>query len=186
MSKVFDIRGTHGSGKTTVAREFTEGATPLHARPLTHPGKKTTLGYKIHELNLIVVGKYDTPCGGCDGIKTQDEIKARVDLFLKHGHNVLLEGILVAHTYGPWEEFARGKDWNFVILDTPLEVCIERVNARRMARGQGPLPDPKNIIRDWHRIHKVGHLMEAAGHRVHRTASHEAPHLIRKHIHETR
>lgn len=153
MHKIFDIRGTHGSGKSTIPLLLLEDhdSEPVKGLPLTYEGRVGVLGYHLPTINLYIVGKYETACGGCDGIKTQEEIKARVDMFSKLG-NVLLEGILVAHTFGPWLEFSEGKDWHFCILNTPLSECIDRVNARRAKSGKGPLEDPRNIVRDHARI----------------------------------
>lgn len=151
--KIFDIRGTHGSGKSTIPKTILNeyAHTSVKGLPLTYEGKVGILGYSVPDLELFILGKYETPCGGCDGIKTQDEIKARVEKYSKTS-NVLLEGILVAHTFGPWLEFSEGKDWRFLFLDTPLEECIKRVNDRRRAVGKGPLPDAGNVIRDHARI----------------------------------
>jgi hypothetical protein len=147
--KILDIRGTHGSGKSFIPLSLLAKYEhrEIISKPITYAGPVGIVGYHIPELNLYILGKYTTACGGCDGIKTQDEIRARVNVFSQCGH-VLLEGILVAHTFGPWLEFSAGRNWIFMINDTPLPECIRRVNARREARGQGPLLDPVNIIRD--------------------------------------
>lgn len=168
MFKVLDIRGTHGSGKTTVPlgliAKYGKTVRLWQGAPLTYEGRSGILGYYIPELNLTIIGRYETACGGCDGIKTQEEIKARVTEAAKTGH-VLLEGILVAHTFGPWEEFSRpwGANWKFLFLDTPLAECIARVDARRAAAGKGPLADRKNIIRDHARIWALRAKFKEAG-----------------------
>lgn len=164
--KVLDIRGTHGSGKSTVPLTLLKDCShrPWWGHPLTYEGKEQLLGYYIPELNLTIIGRYETACGGCDGIPTQSEIKARVAEASKTGH-VLLEGILVAHTFGPWEEYSRpwGANWKFLFLDTPLEECVARVNARRAAAGKGPLADPKNVVRDHARIWALRAKFKEAG-----------------------
>lgn len=155
MFKVLDIRGTHGSGKSFIPLKLLElyKHEPWMGHPFTYEGKMQVLGYYIKDLNLTIIGRYETACGGCDGIKTQEEIKTRVT-YASQTSNVLLEGILVAHTFGPWEEFSRpwGDNWKFLFLDTELGICISRVNARRAMAGKGELPDPKNIVRDHGRI----------------------------------
>lgn len=159
MHNVFDIRGTHGSGKSTLPREILRNhkADIISGLPLTYEGRVGPLGYFVPELNLYILGKYSNACGGCDGIKTQDEIKARVHHWLQKG-NVMLEGILVAHTYQPWVEFAKRTEadydaqWNFLVLDTDVETCVARVNERRQAAGKGPIENEGNIRRDHQRI----------------------------------
>lgn len=165
---VIDIRGTHGSGKSTIPLQLIQHYEPreIYGHPLTYEGKSGVLGYHIEELNTYILGRYETACGGCDGIKTQTEIKKRVETLLPFGH-VLLEGILVAHTFGPWEQFARGRNWHFCFLDTDLDTCIARVNARRERRGVGLLEDPHNIVRDWHRIRSLEPQFREAGHATH-------------------
>lgn len=156
MTIVVDIRGTHGSGKSYIPKELLRlyAHRQIVGTPLTYEGKQTLLGYEIPELNLRILGKYHNACGGCDGIRTQDEIRARVEAW-RGTHNVMLEGILVAHTYAKWAQFAKGKNWWFFFLDTPLPVCIARVDYRRQNKGQEPLADPRNIIRDHKRINSL-------------------------------
>lgn len=164
--KVLDVRGTHGSGKSTIPLKLLElyDSREWVGEPLTFEGKMQVLGYYIPKLNLTIIGRYETACGGCDGVPTQSEIKARVEEAAKTGH-VLLEGILVAHTYGPWEEFSRpwGANWKFLFLDTPLITCVDRVNERRARSGKEPLADPKNIVRDHGRIWALKGKFEMAG-----------------------
>lgn len=165
MFKVLDIRGTHGSGKSFIPLRLLEKLRyqPVIMEPLTYSGKEDVVAYYIPDHKLYILGRYETACGGCDGIKTQAEIKARAEYFRLKG-NVLLEGILVAHTFGPWSEFARGKPWKFLFLDTPLDVCITRVNMRRAKAGKNPLADPRNIVRDHARINSLQKKFEQAGH----------------------
>lgn len=159
MHNVFDIRGTHGSGKSFLPKTILQKHehTAINGLPLTYEGRVGVLGYHVPDLNLYILGKYTTACGGCDGIKTQDEVKARLKVFLKKGH-VMLEGILVAHTYQPWVEFAKDieatydADWNFLMLDTGVEECVMRVNHRRALAGKGPIENEGNIRRDHARI----------------------------------
>lgn len=168
MHKVYDIRGTHGSGKSTIPHTILEKNfhETLMGLPLTYPGRVGVLGYYVPDLNLYIIGKYASQCGGCDAIKTQDEIKARVDYYRAKG-NVLLEGILVAHTFGPWLDFSRGRNWRFCILNTPLDECIRRVNARRAIRGREPIENTSNIVRDHGRITAMVDKFTNAGAVVH-------------------
>ena len=162
---IIDIRGTHGSGKSSIPIALIKlhDAVPILGKPLTYEGKVGILGYEIGEYNLKILGRYETQCGGCDGIKTQDEIKARIKAW-EGESNLMLEGILVSHTFGPWNEFAEHRDWRFRFLSTDLQTCIARVNARRAASGKGPLDDPKNIVKDWSQIRSLQPKFQANGH----------------------
>jgi shikimate kinase len=49
--------------------------------------------------------------------------------------NVICEGILASTVFGSWATFARdleheGKEFAFVYLQTPVSVCLERIQAR--------------------------------------------------------
>lgn len=181
MQKVFDIRGTHGSGKSTIVRELlSRHSFNLERRlPLTYEGRVHNFGYTCKTLNLAILGNYENVCGGCDGIKTQNEIKARVLHYLDRGFNVLLEGILVAHTYGPWRDFAQkveeayGAEWHFVFLNTDVEECVRRVNQRRAEAGKGPIEDEGNIRRDHHRIGQMADKFQGDGFIVLHAADYE-------------
>ncbi len=167
---ITNIRGTSGSGKSTVVfnllKHFrAEGE--LFAVFMHHAGGEYTipmdqepdssfdvhLGYQIfqhfdsnrptYKSPLRIVGKYLTPCGGCDGIKTQDEVSDRVRAWYNMGYEVLFEGLLISTIVGRWAEMAesvaengsRLHNMRFVFLNTPEEVCVERVKARRAAKG---------------------------------------------------
>jgi cytidylate kinase len=139
VSMVINVRGTSGSGKSTIVRGIMEKGivVPIGA-------EKRPDGYIVQilgrERNLYVVGPYLTACGGCDAIATQDEICDRIRAYATLG-DVLLEGLLMANIFGRYAAIDRELNekgvhciWGF--LDTPLEVCIERVKGRRAERGK--------------------------------------------------
>ena len=59
----------------------------------------------------------------------------------------------------------------FAIMDTPMEVCLERVQARRTARGDERPFNPKNTKDKWVQtmstakaLHKLGYDVRAIDH----------------------
>lgn len=164
---VHDIRGTHGSGKSWVAHHLLQ---VFPHRPILSE-EEVHLGYEVPELSTAVVGKYKTTCGGCDGVGSGDEVVRRVKLFSQEYRHVLLEGILVAHTFGRYSALAtdlKEYGYHFLFLDTPLAVCIHRVERRRKEKGNEKPLNPKNLINDWHCIwEKVRAKCTEAGHSVH-------------------
>lgn len=133
MTKLINIRGTNGSGKSTLVRKvMTEfQVVPYYSNPKT--SKAEVLGYVTPNGKVAVIGKYTTDCGGCDTIKNQQEIKNRIDLMAKNLRPkvILFEGVVVSTIYQPWYDFAAtygGMTWAY--LDTPLEVCLQRINER--------------------------------------------------------
>lgn len=174
---IVNIRGTSGSGKSTLLRQLMEargGATPWMGVDPTRTGKNSTkpvvLGYNTNDLQIGIPGKYVTACGGCDAIKTQDEAQRRIRLLAEQYPHVVFEGLLISHIYGRWAEMARSEypgQWTFAFLDTPLEVCVERVKARRRASGNEAELDPTNTIQKWHDARRVAAKALSDGHRVH-------------------
>lgn len=139
MRLIINLRGTSGSGKTSVARGFMNNYP--HETLRNAKGKALGTRVDVTELQhpLFLVGKYDNTCGGMDTIETQELAAQRAIAAYGIGH-VLCEGLL-ASGVGPGGTFPRmlieaaGRAAVFAFLDTPLEVCIERVKARRAAAG---------------------------------------------------
>lgn len=137
VNTVINVRGTSGSGKSTVVR----GIMAKGVVTVIGEDKKPD-GYivKIPDIDIpvYIVGPYTTACGGCDQISTQDEICDRIRIYSKMGH-VLVEGLLMSHSFARYAALDRelkqdGVDCIWAFLDTPLDVCLDRVRARREER----------------------------------------------------
>lgn len=135
---LFQLRGTSGSGKTYIVNRL---MSKFEFSEIHKDGK--IIGYYCEELNLFLVGSYERTCGGCDTIKTQDEICRRITKGLKREWNVLFEGLLPSHLA---ERYAKVYRWcekrdipvRYYFLDTPVEVCQENVQKRRIRDGKEP------------------------------------------------
>lgn len=139
------IRGTHGSGKSTIVKEMLNR---FKAEPTSVTKKGRPENYRMllgDGSQLYVVGSYETACGGCDGIQPYSEIWPRVVDFAKSGH-VLFEGALVSSSYGNIGRASEvyGDQFVFAFLNTPLTVCLSRIKARREAKGDSRPLNPKN------------------------------------------
>lgn len=152
---IANLRGTHGSGKSTVVRTLLER---YDAKPTTLTRNKPD-NYVLVLGNgepLYIVGNYVNACGGCDAIQPYSLIWPRVVEFAKHGH-VLFEGALISTTYGSIgvasEEY--GDSFVFAFLDTPLQVCLDRIKQRREAKGNMKPLDPKNTESKFNTINKL-------------------------------
>jgi hypothetical protein len=135
---VLDLRGCAGSGKSWVMHRLLER---FAAEEVSDD--RGLVGYDLVTCpqSALVIGPYrGRVCGGCDGIGDAAEIQRRVQWGLERYPVVLLEGLLVSHTYTRYTQIARETpDYRFLFLNTPLEECLRRVTVRRAARGQGPL-----------------------------------------------
>jgi len=104
-----------------------------------------------------------------------DVISALIEEFSSRGH-VLFEGLIASGLFGRYKtlEEKLKQPWLWAFLDTPLEVCLERVAHRRETRlcrdhQQRFLPveiallNPQNTITRWHRMRKVYAKCRVAG-----------------------
>lgn len=132
---VVNIRGTSGSGKSYIIHQLLllEGWNEWK----DNSGK--VLGYYNVRNNWAIVGSYRTTCGGCDTVKSQDEIEERIQIFLNGGYNVIFEGLLTSTISSRWANFSNRISTQantvFYYLDTPIEQCIENIKNRRLQAG---------------------------------------------------
>lgn len=143
---IINIRGTSGSGKSTLVRGVISKATSK-AR-FMRPGRKQPLGYVLGfdgATSLFIPGHYETACGGCDTINGLDDIYGLVQEAADLGNNVLFEGLIVCSDY---KRLVRLKEEGYPVrvigLTTPIDLCVDSVRQRRLARGNEKELNPKN------------------------------------------
>lgn len=136
---IINLRGANGSGKSTVAYDLMAGGrSPVDLAEYITRGEKEKRveGYGTPD-GVVCVGKYLTDCGGCDSIRTQDLICDSVlrAAVLPGSEHVLFEGVIVSTIFSRYlwldkkfEEMGHKFVWAF--LDTPVEVCLERIYKR--------------------------------------------------------
>ena len=130
----------------------------FHFKKIISKKDNSIMGYYSDELNLFIVGKYETACGGCDSIKTQNEICDRIKKGLNKGWNVLFEGLLasaLAERYYNLYKYSNDRkiDVEYIFLNTSLEQCFENVNKRRIKAGKEP-KYPKTLEAKYHGVIK--------------------------------
>lgn len=146
---IFNIRGTSGSGKSTIIRKVMESF-PLKT-PTRIEGRKQPTGYwlgsEADPRILYVPGHYETACGGCDTLPGYDVIFDLVRTTAKIGKHVLFEGLLVS------EETKRTLDLHETVgpllvlhLQTDVLTCLESIKERRAARGDTRELKPDNTV----------------------------------------
>lgn len=133
---IVNLRGTSGSGKSTVARRIIEehGGQPIMG--MVPGGKKERIvAYEIG--NLCIPGSYVNVCGGCDTLSWKgaaDYLEEKVRALAGNGYHVLFEGLVNTAGSKRWEGVAADFPMQWAFLDTPVEVCIERVLKRNGGR----------------------------------------------------
>jgi predicted ABC-type ATPase len=182
MSTIIAIKGTNGSGKSTAVRALIE-----------HLGKQAILrvnskeaGYRCRykDGSLFVLGKYKTACGGLDSSFSYggaaDDLLLCIDKLAPQGH-VVCEGVIAITSYGHdrMTRFAdklkrRGHRMIFAHIDTPAELCVERVKQRRLAAGNTKPFDPAKLLDKYQSILKSQEQLLAAGYDA-RILPHEEP-----------
>lgn len=167
---IVSIRGTHGSGKSTVVTTL---MSQFPVQPIPGPKKRPT-GYVVDlplNRHLYIPGPYDTACGGCDAIQPYSDIIPRLQWALDQGFDVLFEGALVSSSYGTIGEFMNEQhNPVFAFLDTPLGLCLSRIALRRAKRwaeagkpGSPPPVDPKNTSVKYDNVLRTHHQMDKLG-----------------------
>lgn len=156
--KSYQLRGTNGSGKTFVARWLLEQS---EAKAIKVIGAKKPESYFGHfeGIPLIILGSYETACGGCDTIPSVGRVAELLEHYMTDGDCgngiIFFEGLMISHMLGTVGAMQAklGKENNVLaFLDTPLDKCIERVMHRRQLRKDERPFDPKNVIADHPRV----------------------------------
>ena len=167
MAKLLiNLRGTSGSGKTTVARTFLNNFPNETLRKRDGKVAGVRIDVTGFTYPLFLVGKYDNTCGGMDTVPTQVDCAELATKAYQMGH-VICEGLL-ASGVGPGATLpaalisAAGPHVRFLCLNTPLELCIERVKARREAAGNDKPFNPANTESKYQQVQRSFEMLEEA------------------------
>lgn len=108
---------------------------------------------------LAFIGDYSPAASaattaGLDRVHTQEEAKGMIEAVAEFYNPiaVLFEGVVVSTIFEPWLNFSRvtllqhGEEMTWAFLDTPLEVCLQRIQARN-----GGQPIKEDLVADKHR-----------------------------------
>ncbi len=171
---IISLRGTHGSGKSSVVRKILDKYTSIALNMTGRNSKPEGYAVDLPTGWMYVRGPYHTACGGCDAIQPYADIWPMIERRIEFGVDAygrqinfvhcLFEGALVSSGYGNLGRSTEkyGDDVVFAFLDTPLELCLERIAARRATRwatlgkpGAPPPVNPKNTTE------KYGHVLKS-------------------------
>lgn len=156
MIKSIQICGTSGSGKTSVVRQYIADSVAVPIL-FNHKKKPTVYEGRWGDIPVFFLGSYETTCGGCDTIPSVT-IVAELMEYLDNAYSdgvLLFEGLMISHMVGTVGnmQVKLGVERNVrAFLDTPLDVCLARVQARRDAAGNTKPFNPANTIKDHPRV----------------------------------
>ena len=160
---IVNLRGTSGCGKTSIVKNVLSHGS--WSKSVDERGK--IMGYYNLEKRWAVIGSYENVCGGCDTIRSQDEIAKRIVMYIYAGYNVLFEGLLTSTLTSRWERFAKSisdrANMLFWYVDTPIDECIKRIEKRRAERGAKTPFNPENTTNRVKAIDATYKKLSAAG-----------------------
>jgi predicted ABC-type ATPase len=167
---IVNVRGTHGSGKTTLVRRVMSQY--KRCKPIFIDGRRQPIGY-VCDKKLFVAGHYEGEAsGGCDTIPKVDLMYGMIQKYAKRGLHVLFEGILAQHSVPRILDLKeRGFRVHIVLLDIPVEKAVKSVKKRRAVRGDVRKFDPTNTIRESRVVQNSSRTLKANGIRVSRHAT---------------
>jgi len=149
---IIQVRGTSGSGKSTLVRRVMEMYGGVRLK-IKREKRRQPFAYLLTRKTeapstvaagrqLVVLGHYESPCGGCDTIKTYDEIFAAVREADSQGYDVLFEGLLMSTDKTHIAKLAgEYPDHLIVGLDVPIDECLASINKRRREKK----PDAEDV-----------------------------------------
>lgn len=154
---IIQIRGTSGSGKTTVMKQVMAELHPWS--PAYKEGRKKPLYYHsaaVRGIDVIALGHYEAACGGCDTIGSAAAVYALIDELSNDPRDpqdtklvILAEGLLLSEDV-KWSK--QLNDLRIIYLTTPLEQCIEQIKGRRAEAGNDK---PLNVTNTSKRVEVI-------------------------------
>ena len=137
---LINLRGTSGSGKSTAVLGV---LAQCPHKPIYGALGRLPEAYAFCARPVFVIGPYTSSCGGCDRIMPFALVPQLLEQYASKGH-VVFEGLLMSTFFGDVGRLLmETRDSVVMFLDTPLEVCIARVEARRRLAGNLQPFNPK-------------------------------------------
>lgn len=179
MIHIINLRGTNGSGKTWMSTQLVP-PTPENKFVIAQHSYVTKAGaQRVKDIfayrceDIVLVGRYDTACGGCDGLPdVRTAYRAALAASQLTGvRGVVLEGLMISGIYqsvvdelgGAARLLPRPATLVWAYLSTPLDKCIQRVRDRS---GRPPEWDPHNIVSKHRAVVRTRERAIADGHPV--------------------
>lgn len=174
---IINIRGTNGSGKSTVVKTFLRRFPHTELFGALGPRRPEAYKVRIPGHWLYVVGPYQAITGGIDSLPlSAEEIVALLEKYRKIG-DVIFEGVVISTYHGKIGEWlVTHKRVALVIyLDTSLKDCLEGL----AVRGSEPR-GTKNVEAKIKMIERTRQRFEQAGVKTELCARNVAVDIVRE------
>lgn len=160
---IINLRGTNGSGKSTIVKKVMSLYENLS--PLSAPGRRRPVGYLLDKpgSNLFVPGHYEIACGGCDTLKTLDQVYELINEYHPSGDFTLYEGIMVNDDVTRAVELSKRFPLIVISLTTPLDECFRSIRERRESKGNMQEVNPKSTTNRYKGIKRRLERLRNAG-----------------------
>lgn len=158
MKLLVNIRGTNGSGKSTIPISMKDDPDMYEVvRP--YKGKPKIILTVFPNYGWVALGSYSNPTGGLDKFPNKAFTEKVLHYALKKfpEYNIIMEGILAATTYSTYADLFRRVQESYGIqpvvyyLMPPVETCIERIKKRN-----GGKEFKENLVQDKYRMMERG------------------------------
>lgn len=132
--KIVQIKGANGTGKTTLVKRLIELSNHITLYEWEDTHKVFATG--IDDIGWIAIGEYkpDKKMGGCDGMKSIDEIRTAITYCMGLDyHSIVFEGAMIStikSTFYDWLTNVDGIEPVFVMLVASLDGCVARIAGR--------------------------------------------------------
>lgn len=142
--KVIQIKGSNGSGKTTIAKQLIE----LSNNPVELKDDEGVYATYMDDIGYAILGAYPetSKMGGCDNMKSVARIKAAllktVDYCIEGDVWVVFEGMMISTIKSTFYDYllelreSHDIEPMFVILRTDVDSCVERIKGRGTMRAK--------------------------------------------------
>lgn len=167
--KMFQLLGTNGSGKSTIPKGLVDRDKDAYimSTEMKWLAGNMSKGFEVSckmvdfatvcpNLKVILIGNYDPSknIAGCDLLvrATMEQALTLIakDIDLRQYH-ILMEGVVLSSS--KWHIERLRDEMNIhpvmMFMDTPLEVCMERLKKRNASQGKESV-NTKNVESKWH------------------------------------
>lgn len=151
MKYILNIRGTNGSGKSTIPMSMMDDP-EMFVITKPYQGKPTKIATVFPSYGWIALGTYFNKTGGLDRFKNNEIIQKAFWYVLKKypEYNLLMEGIISSTIFSTYFELFKKAEKRYsdrktviLLLNPDVEICLERIQQRN-----GGKPIKEDLVRN--------------------------------------